>query len=46
MFKGEMIKELTIARKVTPAKQSLHIDPRRVSYLVISSEPNARTLNP
>jgi hypothetical protein len=29
-FKGEMIKELTLARKVTPAKQSLHIDPRKV----------------
>jgi hypothetical protein len=30
MFKGEMIKELTLARKVTPAKQSLQNDPGKV----------------
>jgi len=46
MFKGEMVKEFALARKVTPAKQSLHIDPRKISYLVISSEPKAGALNP
>jgi hypothetical protein len=30
MFKGEMKKELTLARKVTPEKQSLNNDPRKV----------------